>query len=123
MQVVNLQVAEGSDTDEVAPALVEHLCNEALARGAQRLFVRIPDSDPLLPVFRMRGFRQYATQVVGYADRVTKRLAQTPHRARHVRRADGRRLYQLYRKGPPQGVSQLAAPPYRDCAPCHGGRP
>src|SRR5258708_10746990 len=65
LQVLNLQVVEGS-SDEVAPALVEHLCNQALERGAQRLFVRLPDRDPLLPVFRLRGFRQYATEVVLY---------------------------------------------------------
>jgi len=120
MQVLNLQVAEGSDTDEVAAALVQHLCNEALSRGAQRLFVRIPDRDPLLPVFRMQGFRQYATEVVVYADKVSKRLARTPDGARQVRRGDGRRLYQLYRTITPQGVSQLEAPTYRDWRALHG---
>src|SRR5260370_1716186 len=68
----------------------------------------------------MRGFRQYATEVVVYTDRVTKRLAQTPDGARQVRRGDGRRLYQLYRKVTPQGVSQLEAPTYRDWRALHG---
>jgi hypothetical protein len=120
LQVLNLQVAEGSDTDEVAPALVEHLCNEALAHGAQRLFVRLPDRDPLLPVFRMRGFRQYATEVVVYADKPSHRLSPSPDGARQVRRGDGRSLYQLYRKVTPQGVSQLEAPTYRDWRALHG---
>ena len=53
LQVLNLQVAEGSDSDEVAPALVDHLCNQALERGAHRLFVRLPERDALLPVFRL----------------------------------------------------------------------
>jgi len=75
--VLNLQVVDGS-SDEVAAALVEHLCNQALERGAQRLFVRLPDRDPLLPVFRLRGFRQYATEVVVYADKPKGRLAQSP---------------------------------------------
>src|SRR5713226_7106431 len=41
LQVLNLQVVDGS-SDDVAPALVEHLCNQALERGAQRVFVRLP---------------------------------------------------------------------------------
>ena len=57
LQVLNLQVADGRDTEEVAQALVEHLCNQALERGAHRVFVRLPERDPLLPVFRLRGFR------------------------------------------------------------------
>ncbi|HEX9098666.1 MAG TPA: hypothetical protein VF956_04165 [Candidatus Dormibacteraeota bacterium] len=119
LQVLNLQVVEGS-SDDVAPALVEHLCNQALERGAHRLFVRLPDRDPLLPVFRLRGFRQYATEVVVYADKPNRRQAQTPEGSRQVRRGDGRSLYQLYRKVTPQGVSQLEAPTYRDWRALHG---
>ena len=119
LQVLNLQVVEGS-SDDVAPALVEHLCNQALERGAQRLFVRLPDRDPLLPVFRLRGFRQYATEVVVYADKPSRRVAQSPEGTRQVRRGDGRSLYQLYRKVTPQGVSQLEAPTYRDWRALHG---
>src|SRR3989441_9827782 len=120
LQVLNLQVADGADSDEVAPALVEHLCNQALERGAHRLFVRLPERDALLPVFRLRGFRQYATEVVVYAEKPSHRLAASPEGARQVRRGDGRRLYQLYRKITPQGVSQLEAPTYRDWRALHG---
>ncbi|HEV2139739.1 MAG TPA: GNAT family N-acetyltransferase [Candidatus Dormibacteraeota bacterium] len=120
LQVLNLQVAEGSDSEEVAQALVQHLCNQALERGAHRLFVRLPERDPLLPIFRLRGFRQYATEVVVYAEKPRHRLAASPEGARQVRRGDGRRLYQLYRKVTPQGVSQLEAPTYRDWRALHG---
>ena len=120
LQVLNLQVAEGSDPDEVAPALVEHLCNQALERGAIRLFVRIPESDPLLPAFRLRGFRQYATEVVVYADKPVMASGRFPEDARPVRRGDNRLLYQLYRKVTPQGVSQLEAPTYREWRALHG---
>ena len=120
LQVLNLQVADGSDTDTVAQALVDHLCNQALERGAHRLFVRLPERDPLLPVFRLRGFRQYATEVVVYADKTSQRLAASPEGARQIRRGDGRGLYQLYRKVTPQGVSQLEAPTYRDWRALHG---
>jgi GNAT superfamily N-acetyltransferase len=120
LQVLNLQVADGSDSDEVAQALVEHLCNQALERGAHRLFVRLPDSDPLLPVFRLRGFRQYATEVVVFAEHPTVSSQKQPDGVRPLKRGDSRRLYQLYRKVTPQGVSQLEAPTYRDWRALHG---
>ncbi len=121
LQVLNLQVAEESDSDEVAPALVEHLSNQALEKGALRLFVRIPESDPLLPAFRLRGFRQYATEVVVYADKPVMRSEQFPEGVRPVKRGDNRMLYQLYRKVTPQGVSQLEAPTYREWRAMHSG--
>ena len=121
LQVLNLQVAEESDSDEVAPALVEHLSNQALERGALRLFVRLPERDPLVPAFRLRGFRQYATEVVVYADRPVMRSEQFPDGVRLVKRGDNRMLYQLYRKVTPQGVSQLEAPTYREWRSLHGG--
>src|SRR5712692_9470226 len=111
--LLNLQVVDGS-SDDVAPALVEHLCNQALERGAQRVFVRLPDRDPRLSVFRLRGFRQYATEVVVYAEKPVARSQEKPDRVRPVKRGDNRLLYQLYRKVTPQGVSQLEAPTYRD---------
>jgi hypothetical protein len=120
LQVLNLQVVEGADSDEVAAALVEHLCNQALERATHRLFVRLPERDPLLPVFRLRGFRQYATEVVVYADKPAMRSDRFPEGARPIRRGDHRMLYQLYRKVTPQGVSQLEAPTYREWRALHG---
>jgi hypothetical protein len=121
LQVLNLHVADGSDPDEVVPALVGHLCNQALERGVHRLFVRLPDRDPLLSVFRLQGFRQYATEVVVYAEKPLRASDQFPEGVRPFRRGDDRRLYQLYRKVTPQGVSQLEAPTYREWRALHGG--
>jgi len=120
LQVLNLQLAD-ENSEEVAAALVEHLSNQALERGALRLFVRLPDRDPLLPAFRMRGFRQFATEVVVYADHPAPRSEKFPEGVRLVKRADNRMLYQLYRKVTPQGVSQLEAPTYREWRALHGG--
>jgi hypothetical protein len=120
LQVLNLEVAEGADSDEVAPALVEHLSNQALERGAHRVFVRLPERDPLLPVFRLRGFRQFATEVIVYGDKPLMRSDHFPEGARPMRRGDHRMLYQLYRKVTPQGVSQLEAPTYREWRALHG---
>ncbi len=121
LQVLNLQVADGADSDEVAPALVQHLCNQALERGALRLFVRLPDRDPLLPAFRLQGFRQYATEQVVYAEKPRRRSDEYPEGLRPVKRGDDRKLYQLYRKVTPQGVSQLEAPTYREWRALHQG--
>jgi acetyltransferase (GNAT) family protein len=119
LQVLNLQVAEGVDSEEIAPALVQHLCNQALERGALRLFVRVPDRDPLLPAFRLKGFRQYATEQVVYADKPKRRSDEFPEGLRPWKRGDDRKLYQLYRKVTPQGVSQLEAPTYREWRAMH----
>jgi hypothetical protein len=121
LQVLNLQVADESDPDEVAPALVQHLCNQALERGALRLFVRLPDRDPLLPAFRLQGFRQFATEQVVYAERPTRGSEQYPDGLRATKRGDDRKRYQLYRKVTPQGVSQLEAPTYREWNALHSG--
>jgi GNAT superfamily N-acetyltransferase len=121
LQVLNLQVADETDWDDVAAALVEHLSNQALEKGVLRLFVRLPERDALLPAFRLRGFRQYATEVVVYADQPVMRSEQFPEGVRPVKRGDNRMLYQLYRKVTPQGVSQLEAPTYREWRALHGG--
>jgi GNAT superfamily N-acetyltransferase len=121
LQVLNLQVADEADADQVAPALVQHLCNQALERGALRVFVRLPDRDTLLPAFRLAGFRQYATEQVLYSERPRQSSDEYPLGLRSGKRGDDRRLYQLYRKVTPQGVSQLEAPTYRDWKALHGG--
>ncbi len=121
LQVLNLQVADEADSEEVAPALVTHLCNQALERGALRLFVRLPDRDALLPAFRRQGFRQYATEQVVYSEAPKGRGEQYPQGLRPAKRGDDRRLYQLYRKVTPQGVSQLEAPTYREWRALHTG--
>ncbi len=121
LQVLNLQVADEAEPDEVAPALVQHLCNQALERGAIRLFVRLPDRDALLPAFRLQGFRQYATEQVVYAERPRPHSDRHPDGLRPGKRSDDRHLYQLYRKVTPQGVSQLEAPTYREWKALHAG--
>ena len=119
LQVLNLQVADEADPDEVAPALVQHLTNQALERGALRLFVRLPDRDALLPAFRLQGFRQYATEQVLYGERPRQRSGEYPLGIRQTKRGDDRKLYHLYRKVTPQGVSQVEAPTYREWKALH----
>ena len=120
LQVLNLQVVESAESEDIAAALVDHLSNQALQRGAHRLFVRLPDRDPLITVFRLRGFRQYATEQILFADRPRRGITPAPDGARQLRRGDGRKLYQLYRKVTPEHVSQLEAPSYREWRALHG---
>src|SRR3989442_880174 len=79
-----------------------------------------PGRAALLPVFRMRGFRQYATEQILFAEQVHRGITPSPEGARPLKRGDTRRLYQLYRKVTPQHVSQLEAPTYRDWRALHG---
>ena len=121
LQVLNLVVAADGDQDEIAPPLIQHLCNQALERGVQRLFVRLPTDDTLTPVFRMQGFRQYATETVLYADDPRPAAAEAPAGLRPFRGRDARQLYQLYRKVTPMGVAQVEAPTFKEWRMVGGG--
>jgi len=121
LQVLNLHVADEADAEDVAPALVQHLCNQALERGSIRLFVRVPDRDALLPAFRLQGFRQYASEQILYSDAPKQRADDFPLGLRPSKRGDDRKLYQLYRKVTPHGVSQVEAPTFREWRALHAG--
>jgi hypothetical protein len=114
LQVLNVCVAAGADADEVAPPLVEHLCNQALTRGVQRLFVRLPVDDPLTQIFRMQRFRQYATEHLLYAETPEPAPKPAANGFRSARGRDAALLYQLYRKVTPLGVAQVEAPTFRE---------
>ena len=113
LQVLNLCVAHGHDPGDVLPQLVDHLANKALQRGVLRLLVRVPLDDPLTPIIRLQGFRQYATENVLFAEAPEGRGV-VPAGIRPLRGRDASPLYHLYRKVTPQGVSQVEAPTYRE---------
>jgi hypothetical protein len=114
LQVLNLCVASGASERDVAPRLVEYLCEQAGQKGVTRLFVRIPMDDPLIEVFRIQGFRQYATESVLYGEAPTARQTDPPAGLRPCRSRDDRLLYHLYRRVTPWGVAHLEAPTFRD---------
>lgn len=114
LQVLNLCVASGADRSHVAPRLVELLCDQAAQRGVVRLFVRIPLDDPLMDIFRLQGFRQYATESVLYAEAPEPGSKEPPPGLRSRRSRDDRPLYHLYRKVTPWGVAHLEAPTFRE---------
>jgi len=114
LQILNLCVGNEADEREVAPRLVQHLCEQAGRNGGNRLFVRVPLDDPLLSIFRVEGFRQYATESVLYGEAPEPRSTAVPFGLRPVRSRDARLLYHLYRKVTPLGVAQLEAPTFKD---------
>jgi hypothetical protein len=122
LQVLNLCVANGVDEAEVAPSLVDYLCEQAGRHGVTQLFVRVPLDEPLLAVFRMGGFRQYATESLLFAEHPKRRSSGVPFGLRPSRGRDSRLLYHLYRQVTPLGVAQLEAPSYKAWrAQQHGG--
>ena len=114
LQVLNLCVGSGAAEHDVAPGLVQHLCEQAGHKGVHRIFVRIPLGDPLMAIFRGEQFRQYATESVLYAEAPRALSEEPPAGLRAAGRKDDRRLYHLYRKVTPMGVAQLEAPTYKD---------
>jgi hypothetical protein len=114
LQVLNVCVADGVDPEEVAPALVDHLCNQALLRGVRRLFVRLPIDDPLIAVFRMQGFRQYASEHLLYSESPAVLREGEVDGLRSPRGRDVALLYQLYRKVTPMRVAQVEAPTLKE---------
>jgi hypothetical protein len=78
------------------------------------LFVRIPIDDPLLTIFRMQGFRQFATESVLYGESPRPAGSGELAGVRGSRVRDEHRLYNLYRKVTPVEVAQLEAPTYRE---------
>jgi hypothetical protein len=115
LQVLNLSLVNAGDREEVAVGLVEHLCAQAVGRGVRRIFVRLPLDDPLTPLFRLQGFRQYATEQVLYSEEPRPASeVEAPAGLRGARGRDHRHLYQLYRKVTPRGVAQVEAPTYKD---------
>lgn len=115
LQVLNLYVMPSREREDIAVELVDHLCNQAIPKGLHRIFVRLPLDDPLTPVFRLEGFRQYATEQVVYTEDLrTTPGSEPPAGLRQVKGRDKRSLYQLYRKVTPMGVAQIEAPTYKD---------
>ena len=114
LQVLNLCVANEVDEDQVAPSLIEHLVKQAGQKGVHRLFVRIPIDDPFVRVFRMQGFRQFATESVLFSESPAAGGGGDLAGVRGSRARDEHRLYNLYRKVTPMEVAHFEAPTYRE---------
>jgi len=114
LQVLNLVVAPEADVETVGPVLIEHFANQAIGRGIERLFVRLPTDEAVIPVFRRLGFRQYATEHVLFAEAPEPRSSGIPFGLRAAKGSDHRLLYSLYRKVTPLGVAQMEVPNHKE---------
>ena len=114
LQVLNLCVDPAADPDEAARLLIDHLDNQAIERGIQRLFVRLPLEDPLTAIFRKHSFRQYAVESVLYAEKPAGKPSPELEGMRQERGRDHALVYQLYRKLTPRGIATIEAPTYRE---------
>jgi GNAT superfamily N-acetyltransferase len=115
LQVLNLCIKPQHPAEqEIASALIDLLAQQAGERGVHRLVVRVPLDEPLLPTFRMHGFRQFATETVLLSENAQPSGEGKLTGARPWGRRDERRLYSLYRRVTPQDVARLEAPTYRD---------
>ena len=114
LQVLNLVVEPEQSIEDVGVSLIEQLAEQAVQRGIERLFVRVPVDEPVIPVFRRLGFRQYATEHVLFAERPQAVTEAVPFGFRAAKGRDLRLLYSLYRKVTPLGVAQMEVPNYRE---------
>ncbi|HEX6487321.1 MAG TPA: GNAT family N-acetyltransferase [Candidatus Dormibacteraeota bacterium] len=114
LQVLNLVVAPKADLENVGAQLLEHLANHAVGRGIERLFVRLPTDEAVIPVFRRLGFHQYATEHVLFSDAPEASSTAVPFGLRPARGDDLRTLYSLYRKITPLGVAQMEVPNFKE---------
>jgi GNAT superfamily N-acetyltransferase len=114
LQVLNLCVDPAADPDDAARLLIDHLDNQAIERGIQRLFVRLPLEDPLTAIFRKHSFRQYAVESVLYTEKPAGKPSPELVGMRQERGRDHALVYQLYRKLTPRGIATIEAPTYRE---------
>jgi L-amino acid N-acyltransferase YncA len=100
--------------------LIDHLCGEALTRGAARIYVRIPDGHAVAESFKAHGFVRYANDRVFF-----RHSAEEPPAAAEVpglrpaRRKDAFGLFTLYLATTPKAVSQMEAPEFEQWRALH----
>jgi hypothetical protein len=119
VRVLNLSLSSGL-SGAGGGALIDHLCGEALARGATRIYVRIPDGHAVAESFKAHGFVRYANDRVFF-----RHTAEPPPAAAEVpglrpaRRKDALGLFTLYLATTPKVVSQMEAPDFEQWRALH----
>lgn len=113
-QILNLCLRPELDRFQAGTALLDHLCNEGLRRGAIRFIVRIALGDHIADLFRTRGFRSYATEQVLLAESLAPRPVPEVAGWRSLRRQDQLALYLLYRAAVPKEVSSVEGATFKE---------
>lgn len=117
--VEHLHAVEGAD--ECAVELLDRVCQEAVARGARRVFMEAPVGVRAGEVARRGGFERY-TQASVYRLVPPFRLPGSDHfEGRPRLRADEQGLFQLYNAALPAVVRSAEAMSYEEWSALHRG--
>jgi ribosomal protein S18 acetylase RimI-like enzyme len=108
-QILNLCLSPDLDRFNDGTALLDHLFNEGLNRGVTKFVVRVPVDDPVVDLFRARGFTAYATEHALLSESVAPRPAPALSGWRPMRREDELGLYLLYCATTPKSVAAVEA--------------
>jgi len=108
-QILNLCLSPDLDRFHDGTALLDHLFNEGLKRGVTKFIVRVPIDDPVVELFRARGFTSYATEHALLNEGIEKRSASPVAGWRPMRREDELGLYLLYVATTPRPVAAVEA--------------
>jgi len=108
-QILNLCLGPDLDRVQDGTALLDHLFNEGLNHGVTKFIVRVPVDDPVIDLFRARGFTAYATEHALLTESVAARPAPAVTGWRPMRRDDELGLYLLYVATTPKGVAAVEA--------------
>src|SRR4029077_9631129 len=108
-QILNLCLSPDLDRVQDGTALLDHLFNEGLNHGVTKFIVRVPIDDPVVDLFRARGFTAYATEHALLTESVTARPAPAGAGWRAMRRDAEPGLHLLYVACPPKSVAAVEA--------------
>ena len=104
-QIVNVCTAPTPTGQLAAVELLTGLCRFGQEADVRRFFVRIPDEHRLTSTFLERGFTQYATEQILFAEQPHPAASAAPLRL--ARRDDIGALYLLYLRTTPAHVASL----------------
>ena len=117
--VEHLHAAEGAH--DAAADLLERACQEAVARGARRVFVEMPVGSRGADVARRAGFERYTESSV-YRLAPPFRVPASDHfEGRPRLRADEHALFRLYNAALPAVVRSAEAMSYEEWSALHRG--
>jgi hypothetical protein len=118
--IEHLHVPEGARA--AAPDLLDHICQEAVGRGARRVFMEVPRGADGAELARRAGFERY-TEASVY--RLSPPFTIDKEEGFHGRprlRADEQALFQLYNAAVPAMVRTAEAMTYEEWSALHRGR-
>jgi hypothetical protein len=102
--------------------LLDHVCQEAVTRGARRVFLETPTCDRAVELARRAGFERYTESAVYRLDPPFTISKGERFEGRPRLRADEQALFQLYNAAVPAVVRSAEAMTYEEWSALHRGR-